>query len=249
MECAELGGIRYSYQIRVGYSTTDRTLKMTIPEILRCFQDAAIFEAENGSITMEYLNKHALAWLLGAWQIVILRRPSSNEVVNVATIPYAFKGFLGYRNFLMTSETGEELVKGASIWTLIDTQKGHPTKLTEEIIQGYPLSQKLEMDYAPRKIVLRGSAEQRAAFLVRQYQIDSNGHMNNAEYVKLAMELLPQQASDSTVQQIQQLRVEYKNPAYVGDKVVPIIYRQDNQIQVALNSTEGEIYAVVEFLL
>ena len=53
----------YNYQIRVGYSTTDRTLKMTVPAILSCFQDAAIFEAENGSITMKYLKKHFLAWL------------------------------------------------------------------------------------------------------------------------------------------------------------------------------------------
>ncbi len=239
----------YNYQIRVGYSTTDRTLKMTIPAILSCFQDAAIFEAENGSITMKYLKKHFLAWLLGAWQIVILRRPMLNEMVNVMTMPYDFKGFLGYRNFLMTSESGEALVKGASIWSLIDTQKGHPTKLTEEIIQGYELSEKIEMDYAPRKIAIKGSGEQKDAFAVRRYQIDSNGHMNNVEYVKLAMELLSQQTRNDTAQQIQQLRVEYKNPAFAGDLVVPMVYQQDNRMQIALNNTEGGVYAVVEFLL
>ena len=114
----------YNYQIRVGYSTTDRTLKMTVPAILSCFQDAAIFEAENGSITMKYLKKHFLAWLLGAWQIVILRRPMLNEMVNVMTMPYDFKGFLGYRNFLMTSESGETLVKGHPSGHLLIHRKG-----------------------------------------------------------------------------------------------------------------------------
>ncbi len=33
----------------------DASLCMTVPAILDCFQDAAIFEAENGRITVAYL--------------------------------------------------------------------------------------------------------------------------------------------------------------------------------------------------
>lgn len=42
----------YTYEINAGYSAMDASLRMTVPAILDCFQDAAIFEAENGRITV-----------------------------------------------------------------------------------------------------------------------------------------------------------------------------------------------------
>ena len=40
----------YTYEMNAGYSVMDASLHMTVPAILDCFQDAAIFEAENGQI-------------------------------------------------------------------------------------------------------------------------------------------------------------------------------------------------------
>lgn len=233
----------YTYEINAGYSMMDTSLRMTIPAILDCFQDAAIFEAENGHITMEYLYSRHMAWLLSSWQIEVYRRPKLNERICVTTFPYAFKGFLGYRNFTLTTKTGEILVKAASIWSLIDTIQLRPAKVEQEIIDCYELHEKLDMNYAPRKIALCGSERMRDTFCVRHCQIDSNHHMNNTEYVKLAMEFLSDQ------QQVQRLRVEYKKAAYLHDKLTAIVYEQDNQCQVHLVDAEGSNYAVVEFVV
>lgn len=237
----------YSYETRVGYSTTDSDLKMTVPAILSCFQDVAIFEAENGKISLDYLSRHHIAWLLGAWQVVVLRRPRINEQVTVATAPYDFKGFLGYRNSTMTAADGEMLIKAASIWTLIDTDARHPSRLTGEMINGYEFAEKLEMNYAPRKISLIGEGREEEAFRIRRCQIDSNGHVNNVEYVKLAMELLPE--SGGKCAEIKELRVEYKRAAHDDDLVIPVVYTHENKMQVELDNTDHEAYAVVEFTL
>lgn len=233
----------YSYEINVGYSVTDEDRTMTVPAILDCFQDAAIFEAENGKITMDYLYSRHMAWLLSSWQIVFSRRPKLNERIKITTFPYDFKGFLGYRNFTLTDADGEMLVKAASIWSLVDTQKLCPTKLEQELIDGYEILGKLEMNYAPRKIALIGNGEQRDVWCVRRCQIDSNKHMNNAEYVRLAMEYLPEHAV------VQELRVEYKKAAYLGDKLSAVVYLPENKCQVRLNDVDGNAYAVTEFIL
>lgn len=83
----------YTYEMNAGYSVMDASLHMTVPAILDCFQDAAIFEAENGRITMEYLYNRHIVWVLSSWQIVIDRRPGLNERIKIATSPYDFKGF------------------------------------------------------------------------------------------------------------------------------------------------------------
>ncbi|MCM1183658.1 MAG: thioesterase [Roseburia sp.] len=237
----------YEYEIRVGYSETDTDLKMTVPAILDCFQNAAIFEAENGKITMDYLQERSLAWLLGSWQIVLLRRPRLNEAVRVMTSPYAFKGFMGYRNFTLTTPEGEMLVKAASIWTLIDTQRLCPAKPNEELLNGYELREKLDMEYAPRRIAVSGEGRMQEPFRVRRYQIDSNRHVNNVEYVRMAMELLPE--AEAFNAQIKELRVEYKKAAHFGDSIVPTVYENGEKLQVQLGDAEGGIYAIVEFTL
>lgn len=233
----------YSYEINVGYSVTDEERTMTVPAILDCFQDAAIFEAENGKITMDYLYDRHMAWLLSSWQIVFGRRPKLNERIKITTFPYDFKGFLGYRNFTLTDVNGEILVKAASIWSLVNTQKLCPTKLEQELIDGYEMCEKLQMDYAPRKIALIGSGEQKDILCVRRCQIDSNKHMNNAEYVRLAMEYLPEHAT------VQELRVEYKKAAYLGDKLSAVVYMSENKCQVRLNDVDGNAYAITEFII
>ncbi|MBO5145921.1 MAG: acyl-[acyl-carrier-protein] thioesterase [Lachnospiraceae bacterium] len=233
----------YTYEMNAGYSDMDESLQMTIPAILDCFQDAAIFEAQNGKITVEYLYDRQIAWLLSSWQIVIERRPRLNERIRIATVPYEFRGFLGYRNFTLTGEDGRIIVKGASIWTLIDTNKLLPVKPTQELINGYQIGEKLDMNYAPRKIALLGDGAEAERFQVRKYQIDSNRHMNNVEYVKLAMETLPKEAS------IKELRVEYKKAAHAGDEIMAQVAVMDNKHQVVLKASDKEIYAIVEFTL
>ena len=230
----------YTYEIKVGYSKTDSNLEMTLPAILEYFQDAATFEGQSGKITMEYLSERNLVWFLSAWQIVIERRPKINEAIKITTFPYEFKGFLGYRNFAITTLENEILIKGNSIWTLINTQKLHPQKPTEEILDGYELLDKLDMNYAPRKIELIGNGIKKDSFKVYKYQIDSNNHMNNVEYVKLAMEFVPLD------KKISEIRVEYKNSAYAGDIIVPIVYFNDGSIQVKLTNGEELIYAIIE---
>lgn len=231
----------YTYEMNAGYSVMDASLHMTVPAILDCFQDAAIFEAENGRITVRYLYDRHIVWLLNSWQIVIDRRPKLNERIKVATSPYDFKGFLGYRNFTMTGEDGGIIVKAASIWTLIDTEKLCPAKPEQEMRDGYELGSKLEMEYAPRKITLLGDGEEQEQFKIRKYQIDSNQHMNNVEYVRLAMETL----SDGVV--IRQLRAEYKKAAHLGDIMTAVVIKAEKKHQVVLKDTEDGVYAVVEF--
>ena len=233
----------YSYEKKVGYSATDETLTMTVPAILDSFEDASIFEAEDGYINMAYLSERHLAWLLGSWKIVIERRPKLNEKIKITTAPYDFKGFLGCRCFTLSGEDGSVIVKAASIWTLIDTAKMCPVKLTQEMIDGYELTKIIDLEYTSRKIPLLGEGTEGERFTVRNYQIDSNRHMNNVEYVKLAMESLPDHAV------VRELRTEYKKAARLGDQMISKVYRADDKWQVVLQDDQDEIFAIVEFIL
>ena len=69
------------------------------------------------------------------------------------------------------------------------------------------------MDYESRKIALPEECMSLEPFPVRRYHIDTNEHVNNCQYVQMAMEMLDQERV------IRQVRVEYKKSAVLGDMI------------------------------
>ena len=74
----------------------------------------------------------------------------------------------------------------------------------------------------------------------RDYECDIQGVVNNANYIRMAMELLP----DDFV--VHNLRVEYRVPAKLGDVLLPTIYPGDNTIIVSL-AIGADVCAIIEF--
>ena len=129
----------YIFETRIRYSEVDDQLTLTPPALAKYLQDTCIFDAESGDVNIDYLTKRNLAWVLSSWQIVVERMPRLNEKIKVYTVPYEFKGFIGYRNFWVEDEAGKCIVKAASIWTLLNTKELKPFKPDEEILAGYNL--------------------------------------------------------------------------------------------------------------
>lgn len=76
---------------------------------------------------------------------------------------------------------------------------------------------------------------------VLRYQIDTNEHVNNSQYVQMALELLPRDIEHARV------RVDYKHAAVLGDTIYPKIAREEGRSVIALCSADDQPYAIVEF--
>ncbi len=231
----------YELNQRIRFSETDQTGRLTTVGLVNAFQDCNTFQAEDLGYTNDYYRSINRGWILSAWQIVIHRKPVLGENVKVCTWPYGFKGFLGYRNYTMDTMEGERLAQANAIWTLIDLENKTPVKATEREIQAYTMSDKLNMEYAPRKIKITDKGIRKEAMIIGRERLDSNGHMNNAQYIGLAEEFV------SENMQVSQIRVEYKKEVRYGMKIIPIIYIEETRICVVFEGEEGQCHAVVEF--
>ena len=190
---------------------------------------------------MEVLKEQKRAWVLSAWQVIVKRYPKLGENIKVTTIPYGFRGFIGMRNFILETMDGEKLAWANSYWSFINTETGLPEKLTPADTDPYDLGEKIEMDYAPRKIALPKEREVQNAFSVQKHHLDTNHHVNNCQYVQMALEFLPDDL------QIAQLRVEYKKAAVLGDMIYPKLSKEADRIVVELCDEQAKPYAVLEF--
>ncbi len=232
----------YTFDSRIRYSEIDYQGKLSMASLLNYFQDCSTFHSEDIGLGVEYLSELKLAWVMSAWQIVVNRYPKLGEKVTIGTYPYEFKRFLGMRNFILYGENGEVLAKANSIWTLLNIETGVPTLPTEDMIAGYGLEEKLDMDYAPRKIAVPEGGEKKQSITVELQHLDTNHHVNNGQYVNMALGFLPEDF------EIAQLRAEYKKQAFLGDELHPYVVNADNKYIIALTDAEDNPYVIVELL-
>ena len=157
------------------------------------------------------------------------------------TFPTEFKGLFGNRNFYIKDERGHMIAKAYSVWVFLDTETGRPVRPEEKDIKPYGMGEALDMPYEGRKISLPEETEVLEAFPVRRYHIDTNEHVNNCQYVQMALEFLPAD------RQFRQIRVEYKKSAVLGDVIYPKRSREEERTIIELCAENGRPYAVVEF--
>lgn len=237
----------YTFNSRIRYSEVDKDATLTIESLIDYFQDCSTFQTEDGIASMEYLREKGMAWVLNSWQIEIHRLPRLCEHVTIGTVPYMLRGPLGFRNFFMDTEEGERLAVANSIWTLVDFNRGVPCKVTPEIIEAYPIEDKFPMEYLDRKIAIPETGERTVAkeIVVREHHLDTNNHVNNGQYIRMAIGKIPEKDT-----KVCGLRAEYKKQAFLSDVLHPIVIMNnmgDNKIYtVSLNDDNGAAVCVVE---
>lgn len=234
----------YQFDSRVRYSETDECGKLSLIGIINYLQDCSTFQSEDLGLGIRYLKERQRAWWLSSWQIVIDRYPLLGEDIVISTWPYDFKGIYGYRNFTIQDKEGNNLVRADSTWFFYDISAGRPIRAKEEDIRGYGEGKKrLSMEQAPRKVEVPKEYETGEPILVVKHHIDTNHHVNNAQYVEIAKEVLPDDCK------ISEIRVEYKKAATLGDVMIPHISKDEEGYVISLCDTENTPYAVVKVRL
>ena len=231
----------YTFQSRIRYSETDKTGHLKLESLLDYFQDCSTFHSEDIGLGLDYCREHHVVWVMSSWQIVVKRYPLMGEKVTIGTLPYEFKSFVGYRNFCMKDEQGEEIACANTIWSLLSTDTGKPAKPTERMLEGYKLEPKLPMEYAPRRIKVPENSTLGGAIVIKGHHLDTNQHVNNGQFIRIAMDSLEQNFH------IIQLRAEYKKQVLLGDILTPYISRTDEgKHVVVLENAERDVCCIVE---
>lgn len=231
----------YSFKSRVRYSEVNKEKKMDMYSIINYFQDCSTFQSEDIGMGLAFLEKEKRVWLMNAWQIIVNRYPVMGEEITVSTWAYDFNSLYGYRNFIITDSEEKVCTAANSIWVYMDTENFRPAKVTEEVVKGYVTEKAYDMDYAPRKITLPKDLAVLDCFPVIKANIDTNNHVNNGQYIKMAEEFLPSGFA------VRQMRAEYRKSAVLGDVIVPMVCENIDTFTVSLANKEEKPYAIIEF--
>lgn len=233
----------YTFDSRIRYSECDHEGQLTLNGLLNYFQDCSTFQSEDLGAGVAHLKEQHLVWVLSYWQIEVERYPKLCEQVTVGTFPYEFKSFLGRRNFWMESQ-GQMIARADSLWSLLNTETMKPTQAPEDLVGRYETRPKLEMEYGSRKITVPEGGVEGTPLTVCRHHLDTNHHVNNGQYITIALSYLPEELSAGG---IRRLRAEYRRQAFLNEVFYPYIVKNGNTVIISLRDEEGKPYTNVEF--
>ena len=231
----------YSLKYKVTTSTCDSEGRLKLYSALQMMQDCSEMWIDSEPGVKEYFVAQNMAQLLASRQVEIIRVPEYKEELTVTTSVYGMKPMFGFRNTYIYDAEGKPCYKTWSMGAFVDKANGKLKRVDDATIASMTLEPQLDMNYGDRRIILpREGGEAQEPYKVLRADIDYNKHMNNANYVRIAMELLPKGF------EVKCLRVEYRVAAKLGDVLVPVAYNVEGRFIVAL-SVGDDVSAIIEF--
>lgn len=232
----------YAFDSRVRYSESDGEGRLSLYALMNYFQDCSTFQSEHLGIGLGHLRSLHLGWIVGTWHIEIESLPRFCERIEVSTWAYHLRGLQAKRCFQMKREDGTSCVRADSLWFMYDLANQRVINVPEsEYAYMDEAEPRLEMGPLPRKVKAEGPATTMRPFEVTEQFLDTNHHMNNANYVLLALQALPAACLPHTID------VQYKRAAMLGDTIVPVVHETEDGHAVDLTAPDGTSYAVVRF--
>ncbi|MBQ9585479.1 MAG: hypothetical protein IJR20_05720, partial [Muribaculaceae bacterium] len=206
----------YSLNYKVTTSSCDCNGKLKIFSALQMMQDCSEMWIESEPTVKKFFNDQNMAQLLATRQVEIVRLPLFKEDLTVTTSVYEVKPMFGFRNTFIRDAQGVPCLKTWSMGAFVDLSTGRLKRIDEATIASIAINDKQDMNYRDRRIILPHEGDVTLdPVRVMRADIDYNRHMNNAHYVRIAMELLPEDF------EVKGMRMEYRVPAKLGDQLTP----------------------------
>ena len=231
----------YSLKYKVTTSTCDSEGRLKLYSALQMMQDCSEMWIDSEPAVKRYFSEQNMAQLLATRQVEVIRVPEYKEELTVTSTVYGMKPMFGFRNTFIYDAAGKPCYRTWSMGAFVDRATGRLKKVDAATIDSMALEPQLDMNYKDRRIALpKEGGEILEPIMVLRADIDYNKHLNNANYVRMAMELLPEEFV------ISGLRVEYRVAAKLGDSLVPTVYKNGKTIIISLSIGE-DVAAIIEF--
>ena len=234
----------YTFRSRVRYSECDEHARLSLLGLIDYFQDCSGFHTESTARNMAALTADGLAWMVAASQLQIQELPSYGEHITVRTWNYAHRGIMADRCYELVGEDGRLCAQGDTKWFLYSFEQGRPVRISDEEIAVYASDEpRTDMPPTKRKLSFAGEGTPMPSVTVVSQMLDTNHHVNNAQYVEIA-----RTEADIATADIASVHVQFAKMALLGDEMRPLLFAEDARtVGVSLQDAAGDAYANVRF--
>lgn len=175
------------------YYEMDYHGELTPTTILSLFEESSFSHLDATGWDAYRLRKEGYGWILVQGGFSMNRYPRYRERFSIETWVTATRLFYGYREFRVLGEAEEELGHADSLWVFYDLGRKRPTKVLKDILDAWRPDPSKDVRRAPvPEGIQTPESVSDLAYDVRLSDIDTNGHVNNVNYLEWGLESVPE---------------------------------------------------------
>ncbi|OWA37830.1 hypothetical protein B9G55_07280 [Saccharibacillus sp. O16] len=207
--------------------------------LLGVMQNAADHHLEDAGVTVARMLEAGMAWILMTTRLELRSLPRLGEQLILETWNCGASGVLWTRDYRLLGADGEELAAASTAWTLVDLSKRRimrPSAFPFPL----PVSSRAAGAVAADKVSLPGEEaawSEAGSYTVPYSVVDCYGHMNNARYADLCMDLLT--AEELEHQQLRAIHLTYSREAARGETIALRCGRIESTVFISGESESG----------
>lgn len=195
------------------YCNAYRELNLTSLALL-C-QEAAIEDVERMGYDRSFTLDRGLLWVIAKQHFDIIRMPKYEEKIFVQTYPGKRLGPFFLRHYRIMDVGHNLLIKGVSVWCLIQADTRSITTLEKANIQIPIEAMGGELDFPKGLPPFEGGIQ--TSIEAKYSMCDVNGHLNNTKYFDFTCDLIPLDYQKNNVPV--SADIHYKKEIPLGTKV------------------------------
>ncbi|PPK84654.1 acyl-ACP thioesterase [Neolewinella xylanilytica] len=179
---------------RVAAATVGPHGRLTLPHLIRLFQEAALRNTDRLGISSHALSRDlGLTWVLHRQSIQATEWPALGDAVSVVTLPtFIQRGLITYRDFYLLDAAKRVMACSSSTWSVMDLNSRRirpiPQRVTDKLQDLPPAGSGLAVPGEKPAPPESPTAER--TFRVQFAHLDFNNHLTNPAFPELMLEPL-----------------------------------------------------------
>ena len=205
----------FKKEYKINIFNVDSEHKCKFSSLVDFLWDVVISQSDYLGETKEGFVHNQCIWVLLKYDITIYEYPKFRDTITVDTKVLGTKKFYGYRQNTIKNSEGKVIGEVFSTAILIDFEKRRPMRISPAQSEIYGLDG--ELDEAPPldDIPKIQKEDYIKDYPVRYSDIDSNGHVNNVNYMEMAIDTLPRSILNEY--KLYNIKVLFKKETTDGD--------------------------------
>jgi acyl-ACP thioesterase len=184
--------------------------------LMQYMQEAAACHAEELGLGFHDLKQRGCFWVLVNLRIEMAIAPRWGDEMIVTTWPSGCTRLIASREFIGRSRDGREFFRAASDWMILDRQSGRPKNL-DRLGLNLPQSGPKALSAAPTRVLPAEEYEEVCSLRVPFSALDFNGHVNNTEYVRWALDAVHQKMG--SLPEMRTIELTYLAEVFEGEEI------------------------------
>jgi acyl-ACP thioesterase len=199
--------------------------RIRINALMQYLQEAAAGHAEQLGVGFGDLDQRGCLWVLVNLRVEVARTPRWGDPVIVTTWPSGSERLIASREFIGRDADGREFFRATSDWMILDRSSGRPKSLRRLDLGLPPAGPRVLATDLARLQPVEGY-EKICTLRVPFSALDFNGHVNNTEYVRWALDAVHQRFPD--LPEIRSVQITYTAEVFEGEEIELLVSAGDD---------------------